>query len=152
MRPTHSSPTPLGLLFFLFSACTVRTIRPEKCEIFAQRYQSQTINAKCQTRCWYFLNLLKPCQNVSLSQFLLFKMLYAIKAVWFERKKVQTQIRLLLEEQSDQGLHFLSFWTTYCFETVQFLRFQYIFQMSWLSKQYIFQMFQLLEHLRYTAM
>ena len=30
---------------------TVSTIRPEKCEFFAQRYQSQAINAKCQTCC-----------------------------------------------------------------------------------------------------
>ena len=30
---------------------TVRTITPEKCEFFAQRYQSQAINEKCQTRC-----------------------------------------------------------------------------------------------------
>ena len=65
---------------------TVRTIRPEKCEFFAQRYQPQAINEKCQRRCLYFLNLLKPCQNISLSQFLLFKMVYAINAVWFERK------------------------------------------------------------------
>ena len=29
-----------------YGGCTVRTIRPEKCEFFAQRYQSQAINEK----------------------------------------------------------------------------------------------------------
>ena len=76
-----------GTHVIVSSYYSVRTIRPEKCEFFAQRYQSRAINAKCQTRYWYFLNLLKPCQNIFLSQFLLLKMLYAIKAVWFERKR-----------------------------------------------------------------
>ena len=48
---------------------------------------------------------------VFLTLFQMFKLSYTAK-IKVERligvKKVQTQIRLLLKEQSDQGLHFLS--------------------------------------------
>ena len=47
---------------------TVRTTRPEKCDIFAQRYQSQPITKIPKTRT-YFLNLQKPCQNIPLSEY-----------------------------------------------------------------------------------
>ena len=54
---------------------------------------------------------------------------------------MQTQIRLLLEEQSDQGLHCLSFnlllthHTAQKFQTVQFFGwFQYLFQVSEFSE------------------
>ena len=47
----------------------VSTTRPEKCDIFAQRYQSQPITTKFQKHCLYFLNLQKPCKNISLSEY-----------------------------------------------------------------------------------
>ena len=48
---------------------SVRTTRPEKCDIFAQRYLSQPITTKFQKHCLYFLNLQKPCQNISISEY-----------------------------------------------------------------------------------
>ena len=48
---------------------TVSTTRPEKCDIFAQLYQSQPITTKFQKHCLYFINLQKPCQNISLSEY-----------------------------------------------------------------------------------
>ena len=48
---------------------SVRTTRPEKCDIFAQRYQSHPITFKFQKRSLYFLHLQKPCQNISLSEY-----------------------------------------------------------------------------------
>ena len=42
----------LDFLSFQFQIpFTVRTTRPEKCDIFAQRYQSHALTAKFQTRC-----------------------------------------------------------------------------------------------------
>ena len=42
----------------------VSTTRPEKCDIFAQRYQSQPITTRFQKHCLYFFNLQKPWQNI----------------------------------------------------------------------------------------
>ena len=53
---------------------TVRTTRPEKCDIFAQRYQSQPITTKFQKHCLYFLNLQK-CVKIFLSQNILHNVL-----------------------------------------------------------------------------
>ena len=47
----------------------VRTTRPEKCDISAQRYRSQPITTKFQKHCLNFLNLQTPCQNISLSEY-----------------------------------------------------------------------------------
>ena len=47
---------------------TVRTTRPEKCDIFAQRYQSQPITTKFQKHCLYLLNPLRNHVKIFLSQ------------------------------------------------------------------------------------
>ena len=47
----------------------VQTTRPEKCDIFAQRYQSQSITTKFPKTLLIFLNLQKQCQNISLSEY-----------------------------------------------------------------------------------
>ena len=57
------------IFYIEISHYTVRTIRPEKCDIFSQRYQSQPITTKFQKHCLCFLNLQKPCQNISLSEY-----------------------------------------------------------------------------------
>ena len=58
-----------GVMLLISTDKTVSTTRPEKCDIFAQRYQSQPITTKFQKHCLYFLNLQKPCQNISLSEY-----------------------------------------------------------------------------------
>ena len=95
---------------------TVRTTRPEKCDILAQRYQSQPITTKFHKHCLYFLNHQKPCQNISLSEYfaLCFKCCILVKTLSIRTyrtdKTVKPLIRLHLEEQSEQGLHCLSFY------------------------------------------
>ena len=102
-------------LFCSLCPFTVRTTRPVKCDIFSQRYQSQPITKKFQKHCLYFLNLQKPCQNISL-QNIMHNFLSAVYrknlSIRTDRtdKTVKTLIRLLLKEQSDQGLHCLSFY------------------------------------------
>ena len=87
---------------------TGRTIRPEKCYIFAQRYQSQTITTKFKNHCEYFLTLEKPC--LAFLEYYAECLKYCLpKKLSIRRnrtkKSVRTQIRLLLE---DQGLQCLS--------------------------------------------
>ena len=97
---------------------TVRTTRPEKCDIFAQRYQSQPITTTFHKHCLYFLNLQKPCQ-IFLSQNILHNVSNVVycKNLSIRSKRsdktVKTLIRLLLEEQSDQVLHCFSFYLLY---------------------------------------
>ena len=59
----------LNHLVTITTSQTVSTTRPEKCDIFTQRYQSQPITTKFQKHCLYFLNLQKPCQKISLSEY-----------------------------------------------------------------------------------
>ena len=94
---------------------SVRTTSPEKCDIFAQRYQSQPITTKFQKHGLYFLNLQKPCQNISLQNILhnvlnvVYRKTLRIRTDRTD-KTVKTLIGLLLEEQSDQGRLCLSFY------------------------------------------
>ena len=94
----------------------VRTRRPEKCDIFAQRYQSKPITTKFHKHCLYFLNLQKPCQNISLSLNILHNVSNVVDcknlSIRTNRtdKTVKTLIRLPLQEQSDQVLHCFSFY------------------------------------------
>ena len=94
---------------------TVRNTRPEKCDIFSQRYQSQPITKKFQKHCSYFLNLYKPCQNIFSQNIMhnfksaVYRKNLSIRTVRTD-KTVETLINLLLEEQSDQDLHYLSFY------------------------------------------
>ena len=89
----------------------VRTTRPEKGDIFAQRYQSQPITTKFQIHCLYFFNL-----QILLFQNILHNVSNAVyhKTLSIRTDRtditVKTLIRLLLEEQSDQGLHCWSFY------------------------------------------
>ena len=90
----------------------MRTTGPEKCNIFAQRYQSQPITTKFQKHCLFFLNFQKQCQNF-LSQNILHNVLNVVYrktlSIRTDRtdKTVKILIRLLLK---DQGLHCLSFY------------------------------------------
>ena len=75
---------------------TVRTTRPEKCDIFAQHYQSQPITKSYQTHCWYFLNLQKLFQNVSSSEYFAYCLKYCIPYRQDRSDKTnKIQIRLL---------------------------------------------------------
>ena len=94
---------------------TVRTTRSEKCDIFAQRYQSQPITTAFQNTCYIFLTF-RNHVKIFLSQNILHNVLNAVYRTTLSirtartDKTVKTQIRLLLEEQSDLGLHCLSFY------------------------------------------
>ena len=97
----------------VFIVFTVRTRTPENCEIFAQRYQSQPITQKFQKTLLIFS---EPSETMSKYFFLgtlciIFKVFYNLNlnnlSIRTDRtdKTVKTLIRLLLDEQSDQGLH-----------------------------------------------
>ena len=93
---------------------SVRTTKPEKCDIFAQRYQSQPITTKFHNTAYIFLTF-RNHVKIFLSQ----NNLHNVSNVVYRKnlsirtnrsdKTVRTLIRLLLEEQSGQVLHCFSF-------------------------------------------
>ena len=132
----------LGLTLVFITPYPVRTTRPEKCDILAQHYQSQPIiTTKFQKHCLYFLNLQKPCHNISLSEYfakclkVVYRKTLSIRTADRTDKTVKTLIRLLHEKQSDQGLHCLSFCLLHLHIILQgkpklfnFRMYQYLFQ------------------------
>ena len=93
----------------------VRTIRPEKCDICSQRYQSQPTTKKIQNTANIFLTF-RNHVKIFFSE----NIMHNFQSAEYRKnlsirtdrtdKTVKTLIRLLLVEQSDQGLHCLSFY------------------------------------------
>ena len=132
-------------------AYTVRTTRPEKSDIFTQRYQSQPVTKKFQKHCYNIFLTFRNNVKIFLSQNIMhnsYSVVYhkntiKILSVRTDRtdKTAKMLIRLLLEEQCDQDLHCLSFYLLHLHIILQrkpkLLNFGYF--------QYLFQVFQFLE-------
>ena len=88
---------------------TVRTTRPEKCDIFVQRYQSQPITTKFQKHSLYFLTLQKSCQ-IFLSQNILHNVVNVVysKTLSIRTDRTDKTVMTLNRLQFDQCLHCLS--------------------------------------------
>ena len=92
---------------------TVRTTRPEKCDIFAQRYQSQPITKKSKKNTANIFLTFRNNVKIFLSQNIMNNFQTVVYRKYLSNrtdKTMKTQNRLLLEEQSDQDLHCLSFY------------------------------------------